>query len=624
MFEPENDLERSLILAANDPAHRPDFLLSMFNGQTFVAMEVEGELPQASPDGRVTIPPGTRLMLRTVRADQQEYLPFFTALSRARARARGNARSVISPMATRELFTRHPGRHFVLNPGLEHAQVFSPDDVNRMLAGQFDVPGAPVDGSKPSAAAAPPPAAEKPAATPPVTATPPVSVQQSVAKPLEPKLPEFNLPAFKPPETKLPEFNLPAFKPPETKLPEFNLPEFKPPEPKLPEFNLPEFEPPEPKRPEFNLPEFKPPEPKLPEFKLPELNLPEPKLGDSKPPESQPFEFKPLHSTPPVVATQPLAPKPPLAFNPPGAPRPPGSPSLAFGTTFSLDESFVFTQAVAPTLASTKSASADKPSMPPPASPATEVKGKPFPVEKPASPEVTAALVPPKPVESKSAAPKPSAPEKTAAFKTAATEALAAIRRFAAKVPASGKSEGTGVASAMSFAPVELPATAKPIESKSPAVEKLAVPESADAKPAEISPSRAAAVRTEAAPPSVAPTPVAPPATIKRVAVPPPAGAQIGKPDPYPVDVLFALTSAVQGMPAIEAAHLAQAQFPGRPPHLLVALDSSGHWEPLVQELGLKLQKLLPSGRQVELTPLTGGVFEDYFRNETQPFFKRR
>jgi hypothetical protein len=31
MFEPENDLERSLIRAVNDPAHRPDFLRKMFN-----------------------------------------------------------------------------------------------------------------------------------------------------------------------------------------------------------------------------------------------------------------------------------------------------------------------------------------------------------------------------------------------------------------------------------------------------------------------------------------------------------------------------------------------------------------------------------------------------------------
>ena len=86
----------------------------------------------------------------------------------------------------------------------------------------------------------------------------------------------------------------------------------------------------------------------------------------------------------------------------------------------------------------------------------------------------------------------------------------------------------------------------------------------------------------------------------------------------------MALTLAVRDLPAIEAAHLAQVQFPGRPPHHLVALATSEDWEPLVQALGLKLQKALPANRRVEFTPLTDGMFDDYFRNETQPFFKRR
>jgi hypothetical protein len=101
-------------------------------------------------------------------------------------------------------------------------------------------------------------------------------------------------------------------------------------------------------------------------------------------------------------------------------------------------------------------------------------------------------------------------------------------------------------------------------------------------------------------------------------------GVTIGKADPYPVDVLVALTVAVQDLPAIEAAYLAQVQFPGRPPHYLVALKTSGDWEALVLALGFKLQKALPPNRRVEFTPLTGGMFDDYFRNETQPFFKKR
>src|ERR1051325_2551853 len=56
----------------------------------------------------------------------------------------------------------HPGRHFMLNPGFEHAQAFSSDDVNCMLAGQFEVPGAPAAESKPPAAPVTPAAAKLP------------------------------------------------------------------------------------------------------------------------------------------------------------------------------------------------------------------------------------------------------------------------------------------------------------------------------------------------------------------------------------------------------------------------------------------------------------------------------
>jgi hypothetical protein len=249
----------------------------------------------------------------------------------------------------------------------------------------------------------------------------------------------------------------------------------------------------------------------------------------------------------------------------------------------------------------------------------------------------------PKPVEPKPAAPISSSPEKTAVFKTAAAEALAAIARFAAKAPVENLAAAKpGVSDAPAAAqlpapepaqPVAAPARpavapepppAKPVDASRPPALVKPVP----AKPIEGAPPQAAASRAADAPPSTPPKPVAPPepppAPTKRVAPPPPPGARIGAADPYPVDVLFTLTSALQGMPAIETAHLAQVELPGRPPHLLVALGTSENWEPLMQELGPRLRRALPSGRSVEFTPLTGGMFEDHFRNETQPFFKRR
>jgi hypothetical protein len=42
-----------------------------------------------------------------------------------------------------------------------------------------------------------------------------------------------------------------------------------------------------------------------------------------------------------------------------------------------------------------------------------------------------------------------------------------------------------------------------------------------------------------------------------------------------------------------------------------------------MQIIGPKVRKAFPD-QAIEFTPLTGGAFEDYFRTETQPFFKKR
>jgi hypothetical protein len=127
-----------------------------------------------------------------------------------------------------------------------------------------------------------------------------------------------------------------------------------------------------------------------------------------------------------------------------------------------------------------------------------------------------------------------------------------------------------------------------------------------------------------AAKPIVSPPAVPqPPAAAKPAALPSSPGTTIGKPDPYPVEVLLALTVVFQRAPMIEAACVGQAQPPGRPAHLVVALTSAESWDSLVETLGPTLRKALPPGRAVEFTPFPGGMYEEYFRTEAQPFFKK-
>ena len=42
------------------------------------------------------------------------------------------------PERTRDLFARYPGAPFVLNPGSDYGKDFTPGEVQRLLAGEFD------------------------------------------------------------------------------------------------------------------------------------------------------------------------------------------------------------------------------------------------------------------------------------------------------------------------------------------------------------------------------------------------------------------------------------------------------------------------------------------------------
>jgi hypothetical protein len=208
MFEPENDLERSLLRAAAEPAHGPAFLRAMFNGTTFVPLEFEGAPPTQNAEGKLVFPEGTRLKLRAMRVGDQDYLPFFTAASRARTTLKG--KFVVTPGVTREYFERHPGKQFVLNPGHEHMRTFASEEVNRLLAGQFSASAA----EPAKAKAAEPKAETKPVEAKPVEAKPiepkPPEIKPEVPKPAPPAAPEKS-PVIKPTELEKPIATKPLF-----------------------------------------------------------------------------------------------------------------------------------------------------------------------------------------------------------------------------------------------------------------------------------------------------------------------------------------------------------------------------------------------------------------------------
>ena len=90
MFTPENDLERSLVQAATDPAHRPQFYKDLLASDIWAV----NAGPPVSEEKQVDIPPGTMLQFQEIERDGKRYLPIFSSLPRLQAAIREEVSSL--------------------------------------------------------------------------------------------------------------------------------------------------------------------------------------------------------------------------------------------------------------------------------------------------------------------------------------------------------------------------------------------------------------------------------------------------------------------------------------------------------------------------------------------------
>ena len=136
MFQPENDIERMLMRAATEPADRPGFARALMDAEVFLVLVHEGGSIVSGPDGNAVIPEGTRLAMPSATRGEERLVPFFTSPLRARSWYASD--HIVAPDRTRDLFGRYPDASFVLNPGSDYGKEFTPQEVKRLLAGQFD------------------------------------------------------------------------------------------------------------------------------------------------------------------------------------------------------------------------------------------------------------------------------------------------------------------------------------------------------------------------------------------------------------------------------------------------------------------------------------------------------
>jgi hypothetical protein len=118
-FEPENELERAMLLAASHEAARPDFFRLLMNSDVLVL----GEFVDEGQGG---------LSIDTVTHEGVKYHPIFTSETAMRAFVKNPMPAFAINGHVLMMSTR--GANFVINPGSELNKALMPEEVEHWLA----------------------------------------------------------------------------------------------------------------------------------------------------------------------------------------------------------------------------------------------------------------------------------------------------------------------------------------------------------------------------------------------------------------------------------------------------------------------------------------------------------
>ena len=129
-FEPQNDLERSLMKAAADPAHRPQFYRDLAQSEVFV---IQHGVAVPRKAGRVTLQQGMTLDIQNIQHEGRLYVPIFSSLLRLRAVIEEEVAYL--GINAIDLFKATQGTALMLNPGSAYGKEITADEASRIADG---------------------------------------------------------------------------------------------------------------------------------------------------------------------------------------------------------------------------------------------------------------------------------------------------------------------------------------------------------------------------------------------------------------------------------------------------------------------------------------------------------
>ncbi|MCZ6863138.1 MAG: enhanced serine sensitivity protein SseB C-terminal domain-containing protein [Alphaproteobacteria bacterium] len=130
-FVPENNLERSLIKAAGDPAHHPQFYRDIVESDFFLVQH--GPPPEQSCS--TVIKEGSQLDFQNMEFNGKHYIPVYSSLHRLQAALQEDA-GYIALNALEFMKLTH-GAELLLNPGSDFGKEFSKVEIQSIIDGSI-------------------------------------------------------------------------------------------------------------------------------------------------------------------------------------------------------------------------------------------------------------------------------------------------------------------------------------------------------------------------------------------------------------------------------------------------------------------------------------------------------
>lgn len=131
-FEAQNALERSLVKAASDPAHRPQFYKDFIQSDIFIIQH--GRRPPEKA-WRVTLDEGMNIQIANIEFKGKQYIPIFSSIPRLQATLTGEAAYL--GIDALELLKITKGSALLLNPGSDYGKEITAEEAASIVDGSI-------------------------------------------------------------------------------------------------------------------------------------------------------------------------------------------------------------------------------------------------------------------------------------------------------------------------------------------------------------------------------------------------------------------------------------------------------------------------------------------------------